>query len=259
MAAHSLFDLSGQVAWVTGATKGIGLAIAQTMAAAGAHLVVTSRRADACEAVVRGLRHGGAEAISLPGNISHLETLENLVASALAPWGRIDCLVLNAAINPYFGPLAGIDEGAFDKIMTANVKSALLLCNKVIPGMAKRGGGSVIIVSSIAGLRGHAKLGAYSISKAANMQLVRALAVEWGPKNIRVNGIAPGLVKTDMARALWQDERARNAVLARYPLGRLGEPEDIAGAAVFLAARAGAWVTGQTLVVDGGTTIMEGE
>ncbi len=258
MATQSLFDLSGQVAWITGATKGIGLAIAQAMAAAGARLAITSRRADACEAVVGDLRHGGAEAIAVPGNISHLETLDNLVAAALEPWDRIDCLVLNAAVNPYFGALAEIDESAFDKIMTANVKSALLLCNKVIPGMAKRGGGSVVIVSSIAGLRGHAKLGAYGISKAANMQLVRALAVEWGRKGVRVNGIAPGLVKTDMARALWQDERARTAVLTRYPLGRLGEPADIAGSAIFLAARASAWVTGQTLVVDGGTTIMEG-
>lgn len=255
MQQNKLFDLSGKVAVVTGATKGIGRAIAEAMAAHGAKLVISSRKPERCEATAAAIKAAGGEAIALPCNVSDLKALEGLVAGSLEKWGRIDILVCNAAVNPHFGPLAEIDEEAYDKIMDTNVKSNLWLCKLAIPQMAERRDGVVILVASIAGFRGYDKLGAYALSKAADMQLARNLAVEWGGHNIRVNCLAPGLVRTDMARALWEDPEASARAVAAYPLGRLGEPEDLAGAAVFLASRAGAWVTGQTIVVDGGVTI----
>ena len=187
------FDLSGQVAVITGSSKGIGRAAAEIMASLGAKVVISSRKADACEAVAAGIKKAGGEAIVIPCNISRKEEMEGLVKGTLDKWGRIDTLVCNAAVNPYFGPLAGISDDAFDKIMSSNIKSNLWLCNLALPGMAEKGGGSVVIVSSIGGLRGSAQLGAYGISKAADMQLTRSLAVEWGPKNIRINCVArPG-------------------------------------------------------------------
>jgi len=205
---------------------------------------------------------GGGEALALACNISHREDLQGLVDRTLEHWGRIDTLVCNAAINPYFGPLAEIPDDAYDQTMNANLRSNLWLCNMVIPRMALRAtgakGGTVILVSSIAGLKGQGKLGVYALSKAATMQLARSLAVEWGRSNVRVNTIAPGLVRTDMARALWDDPDHLAEALKGYPLGRIGEPQDIAGAAVFLASRAGNFMTGQTLVIDGGTTVMGG-
>ena len=258
MTDPDLFSLHGQVAVVTGASKGIGRAIAEAMAGAGAKVVISSRKGEACEEVAGAINEGGGEAIALACNISHKSDLQGLVDRTLEHWGRIDTLVCNAAINPYFGPLAEIPDEAYDQTMNANLRSNLWLCNMAIPGMAARGGGSVILVSSIAGLKGQGKLGVYALSKAATMQLARSLAVEWGRSNIRVNTIAPGLVHTDMARALWDDPDRLASALESYPLGRIGEPQDIAGAAVFLASRAGNFMTGQTLVIDGGTTVMGG-
>ena len=255
---QNLFDLSGKAAVVTGSTKGIGKAIAEAMAAAGAKVVISSRKAEACAAAASAIEEGGGTAIALPCNISRKAELRALVDRTLDRWGRIDVLVCNAAVNPHFGPLAEITDAAYDKTLDTNVKSTLWLCNMVIPQMAARNDGVVIIVSSIGGLKGHAKLGAYAISKAADIQLARNLAVEWGRSNVRVNCIAPGLVRTDMARALWEDSENLARALETYPLGRIGEPEDIAGAAVFLAARAGSFITGQTIVIDGGTTIASG-
>ncbi|MEE9211016.1 MAG: SDR family oxidoreductase, partial [Kiloniellales bacterium] len=200
----------------------------------------------------------GGAALALACNIAHKGDLQGLVDRTLEHWGRIDTLVCNAAVNPYFGPLAEIPDEAYDKTMNVNLRSNLWLCNMVIPQMATRGGGAVVLVSSIAGLKGQGKLGVYALSKAAAMQLARSLAVEWGRSNIRVNTIAPGLVRTDMARALWDDPDRLAQALESYPLGRIGEPQDIAGAAVFLASRAGNFMTGQTLVIDGGTTVMGG-
>ena len=258
MGYQNLFSLQDKVAVVTGSSKGIGKAIAEAMAAAGAKVVISSRKAGPCEALADAINEGGGAAMALACNISEKADLQALVDGTLKRWGRIDALVCNAAVNPYFGPLAEIPDEAYDKILDTNVKSNLWLCNMTIPQMAERHDGAVIIVSSIAGLKGHGKLGAYAISKAADNQLARNLAVEWGRSNVRVNCIAPGLVRTDMARALWEDPDNLARALETYPLGRIGEPEDIAGAAVFLASRAGNFVTGQTLVVDGGTTISSG-
>lgn len=250
-----LFDLSGRVAIITGSTRGIGLAIARAYAARGAKVAISSRKAGACTAVRDAIVAEGGEAIAVSANISSKEQLSELVRETLAAYGKIDVLVCNAAVNPYFGPTLGIPDDAFDKIMNANVRSNVWLCNMVLPEIAKVGGGSCVIVSSVAGLRGTAMLGAYALSKAADMQLARNLAVEWGPKNVRVNCIAPGIVKTDFARALYEDPAVYAAALKLYPIGRLGEVEDISGIAVMLAARAGAFVTGQTIVADGGMTI----
>lgn len=258
MSLEDLFGLKGRVAVITGSTKGIGKAIAEAFADAGAKVVISSRKAEACEAVAGAITAAGGEAIALPCNISDLDQLGALVDRTLEHWGRIDTLVCNAAVNPYFGPLAEITESAYDKIMDTNVKSNLWLCNRAIPQMAERGDGCVIIVSSIGGLKGHDKLGAYALSKAADLQLARNLAVEWGRSNVRVNCIVPGLVRTDFARALWENPATYAQAIESYPLGRIGEPDEIAGTAVYLASRAGSFVTGQGLVVDGGATISGG-
>jgi NAD(P)-dependent dehydrogenase (short-subunit alcohol dehydrogenase family) len=249
------FDLTGQVAVITGSSRGIGRSIAETMAALGAKVVVSSRKAEACEEVASAITKDGGQAIVIPCNISRKEEIETLIKGTLKQWGKIDTLVCNAAVNPYFGPLVNIPDDAFDKIMSSNIKSNLWLCNLAIPEMAARGGGNAIIVSSIGGLRGSGMLGAYGISKAADFQLARSLAVEWGPKNVRVNCIAPGLVKTDFARALWEDEKRLKPRLETTPLRRIGDPDDIGGIAAFLASRAAAFMTGTVIVADGGVTI----
>lgn len=249
------FDLTGQVALVTGSSRGIGRSIAEIMAAMGAKVVVSSRKADACEEVAQSIKKAGGEAHVIACNIGRRPDVEGLVKGTIDKYGKIDALVCNAAVNPYFGPLSGIADDQFDKIMETNVRSNLWLANLAIPGMAERGGGTVTIVSSIGGLRGSAKLGAYGISKAADFGLARALAVEWGEKNIRVNAIAPGLVKTDFARALWEDEANLKKRLVTTPLRRIGEPDDIGGIAAFLASPAAAFITGQVIVADGGVTI----
>jgi NAD(P)-dependent dehydrogenase (short-subunit alcohol dehydrogenase family) len=258
MKPAEMFDLTGKVAIVTGATKGIGKAIAEALAGAGARVVISSRKAAMCDQVAAAINGDGGTAIAVPCNISSLDDLRRLVDATLDAWGRIDVLVCNAAVNPYYGPMAEVPESAYDKTMDTNVKSNLWLCNMAIPNMAERRDGVVILVSSISGLKGHDKLGIYALSKAADFQLVRNLAVEWGHANIRVNCIAPGLVRTDFARRLWEDPAAHDRAVAGYPLGRLGEPEDIAGAALFLAAPTGAFMTGQVLVIDGGVTIASG-
>ncbi len=253
--SDDLFDLAGKVAVVTGSTRGIGRGIAEQFAKRGARVVISSRKADACEAVRDAIVASGGDAIAVPCNISEKAQLEALVAKTREAFGGIDILVCNAAVNPYYGPLAGIDDDAYDKIMNSNVRSNLWLCNMALPHIAARGGGAVVIISSIAGLKGTRLLGAYGLSKAADFQLARNLAVEWGPKKITVNAIAPGVIKTDFAKALYEDPKTQEFVTRQYPIGRLGVVDDVSGVAVMLASRAGAFVSGQGIVVDGGTTI----
>ena len=252
---NSLFDLSEKVAIVTGSTKGIGLAIAEALAQAGAKVIISSRKADKCEEVASQIRGEGLEAAAIPCHIGKREDVEHLVSETKRLYGQIDVLVCNAAVNPYYGPMAKLTDEAFTRVIDSNVRSNLWLSNLVLPDMAERKDGSVIIVSSIGGLKGSLNLGIYAISKAADFQLARNLAVEWGPHNIRVNCIAPGLVRTDFARTLWENKEILTKAESGTPLRRIGEPEDIAGAAVFLASRAGRWMTGQVMVIDGGVTI----
>jgi dehydrogenase/reductase SDR family protein 4 len=254
--SRSPFDLQGKVAFVTGATRGIGRSIAEEMARAGAKVVVSSRKAEACEAVRAEFERQGWPVIAQPCNVSRKEELHALVDRTVATWGPIDIAVANAAANPYYGPLTQLPDETFDKIFTNNVKSVLWLAGMTLPAMAERGGGSFITVGSIGGLLSSTVIGAYGVSKAADHQLVRNLAAEWGPKNVRVNAIAPGLIKTDFARALWQDDKRRKEREAITPLRRLGEPREIGGIAVFLASEAASFITGQVIVADGGVTIV---
>jgi NAD(P)-dependent dehydrogenase (short-subunit alcohol dehydrogenase family) len=254
--SDSFFDLTGKTAIVTGSTKGIGRAIAEALARAGASVVISSRKADACEEVSAALQKADLKAISIPCHIGKREDIENLVTETKRRLGKIDILVCNAAVNPHYGPMATLPDDAFVKVMDSNVRSNWWLCNLSLPDMAARKDGAVIIVSSIAGLKGSLNLGIYAISKAADFQLARNLAVEWGPSNIRVNCIAPGIVRTDFARALWENPAILAKTEEATPLRRVGVVDDIAGAAVFLASRAASWMTGQTLVIDGGVTVV---
>lgn len=252
-----LFSLAGKVAVITGSSRGIGKAIAERMAEAGARVVISSRKAEPCRVVAEAINaeRGAERAIAIAANISSKEDLRHLVDETMRQFGRIDVLVCNAASNPHYGPMAGIGDDQFRKILENNVIANHWLINFVAPQMIERMDGVVIIVSSVGGLRGSAVIGAYNISKAADFQLARNLAVEYGPHNVRVNCIAPGLVRTDFARALWEDPERLHKVNTLVPLRRIGEPDEIAGAAVFLASRAGSFITGQSIVVDGGATI----
>lgn len=252
---NPLFDMTGKVALITGSTKGIGRAIAEQMAKCGAKVVISSRKADACEQVANELKAAGYEALAVPCHVGRKEDLQHLVDCTLAAWGQIDVLVCNAATNPIYGPSSEVSDEAFERIMTTNVQGTFWLCNRVLPHMAERGQGAVVMLSSIAGLRGNTVIGTYGVSKAAEAALARNLAVEWGPKGIRVNSIAPGLVRTDFARALLEDEVRLKQAQERTPLRRVGEPIDIAGLAVFLSTPASAYITGQVIVADGGETV----
>ena len=252
----SLFSLDGKVAVITGSSRGIGQAIAERMAEAGARVVISSRKADACAAVAERINaaHPGA-AIAQAANISSKDDLRRLVDAATAAFGGVDILVCNAATNPFFGSLIDIGDDQFRKVLENNIISNNWLVQMVVPGMVERKDGTIIIVSSIGGLKGSTVLGAYAISKAADMQLARNLACEYGKHNIRVNCIAPGLIKTDFAKALWDNPETLKACTARSPLLRIGIPDEIAGAAVFMGSKAGDFMTGQTMVIDGGATI----
>jgi NAD(P)-dependent dehydrogenase (short-subunit alcohol dehydrogenase family) len=255
----NLFDLSGKTAIVTGSSRGIGRAIAVEFARHGANVVVSSRKQSACDAVAAAINaERPGHAIAVAASIAVRSELERLVAQSRETFGEIDILVCNAASNPYFGPMSGITDEQFEKIFRNNVLSSHWLAGLVAPGMIERRDGAIILISSVGGLRGSPVIGAYNVSKAADMQLARNLAVEYGSANIRVNCIAPGLVRTDFARALWEDADNLAAALKGTPLRRIGEPEDIAGIAVLLASPAGRYITGQTIVADGGATITMG-
>jgi len=253
----TLFSLAGKVAIVTGSSRGIGKAIAERMAEHGAKVVISSRKPEPCAEVATAInaKYGAGSAISVPANISSKDDLKHLVDETTRQLGKVDIVVCNAASNPYYGPMAGIEDDQFRKILENNVIANHWLINFAAPQMIERKDGAIIIVSSIGGLRGSPVIGAYNISKAADFQLARNLAVEYGPHNIRVNCIAPGLIKTDFAKALWENPETLKRATSTTPLRRIGEPDEIAGAAVFLASPAGSFLTGHGLVVDGGATI----
>ena len=257
MRVSPLFDLAGKVAVVTGSSRGIGRAIAFRLADHGAKVVVSSRKLEACTEVVKEIEaaHGRGRATAIECNISSKAALQALADGARERFGRIDVLVCNAASNPHYGPMSSLSDDAFHKVLQNNIVSNHWLIQMVAPEMIARRDGSIIIVSSIGGLKGSLAIGAYNISKAADFQLARNLAVEFGPHNVRVNCIAPGIIKTEFARALWEDPAVMERVNSSTPMRRIGEPDEIAGAAVFLAASASAFMTGQAIVIDGGTTI----
>jgi NAD(P)-dependent dehydrogenase (short-subunit alcohol dehydrogenase family) len=253
----SLLDLSGKVAVITGSSRGIGRAIAERMAEQGAKVVISSRNIEPCREVAASInaKYGDGRAISITANISAKEQLQHLVDETVRAFGQIDILVCNAASNPHYGPMRTITDEQLRKILDNNIVSNHWLITLVAPQMVTRKDGSIIIVSSIGGFRGSPVIGTYCISKAADLQLARNLAVELGPHNVRINCIAPGLIRTDFARALWENPEVLKQRNAQTPLGRIGEPDEIAGAAILLASQAGSFITGQTIVVDGGITI----
>ena len=251
----NLFDLSGKVAIVTGSSRGIGRAIAEGFAEAGARVVISARNEAPCEETAAAIRAKGGAAIAVTARISDHAQLENLVAKTRAEWGGVDILVCNAAINPHYGRLEDMTDQVFERMMTNNVLSNLWLSKLVVPDMKARRDGSIIFISSVGGLKSSTVIAMYGVTKAADIALCRSLAAEWGPEGVRVNCIAPGLVETAFARALYEDPERRARREAETPLRRLGQPEDIAGAALLLASRAGAFITGQTIVVDGGVMI----
>ena len=250
----NLFDLTGKVALLTGASKGMGLAMAEALAEHGARVVISSRKLDQCELAAGAIneRCGDGTAIAVACNIGHKDQLENLVNETHEKLGPIDVLVCNAGINPFYGPMSEIPDWAFDKIMGSNVRSNHWLCQMVAPDMVEKGAGSIIITSSTGAFHPSDVLGTYNISKIAELGLVRNLAMELGPRGIRVNAICPGTIKTDFARVLWETEEAARGVIAATPLRRIGEPDDLQGVAVFLASDASGHMTGQALTVCGG-------
>ena len=258
-----MFDLRGKNAIITGSSKGLGKSIATAMALHGANVVISSRKADVCQATADEINNSETapiygekgKAIVIPCNISDKTALEMLVEDTRSQLGKIDILVCNAASNPFFGSIKDIPDDAFEKIMNNNIKANHNLCQMVIPEMMERKDGSIIIVSSIGGLNASPVIGAYNISKAADIMLVKNYALEFGQYNIRTNAIAPGLFRTDFAKALWENPEILKQSTATCPMKRIGEPDEIGGAAVFLASQAGSFVNGHTLVIDGGTVV----
>ena len=253
----SLFNLKNKSILITGSSRGIGKSIAHQCALHGANVIISSRKLDACEKTANEINNevGNEVAFPIVANISDESQLDLLVESTRKQLGKIDVLICNAATNPFMGSMLDMPSEKFDKVMNNNIKSNQVLCNLVLPEMIDRNDGAIIIISSIAAIKGSPILGAYNISKAADVMIVKNIAAEFGNKNIRANSIAPGLIKTDFAKALWENPDILKAVLSTTPMQRIGEPNEIAGVAVMLASDAGNYINGQTIVVDGGTTI----
>lgn len=250
----TLFDLSGRTALVTGATQGLGLAIAQALAAHGARVIVSDRDAAACARTADALREAGHEATGLAADLAQADSIGALCSAA----GAVDVLVCNAGIQGPAGPIAAATDADWQQVMDINLRAAVHLTSRLVPGMAARGEGSVVLMASIASLRGNGAIGLYGVSKAALAQLARNLAVEWGPQGVRVNAVSPGMIRTPLAASLMTDQAFMARRLQATPLRRVGEPHEIAGVVVMLASRAGGFITGHNLVVDGGTTISDG-
>lgn len=253
-----MFSLAGKCALVTGATRGIGLAIARAYGQAGARVAISSENLEDCQEVAAALAREGIDAWPVSADLSQQADVDALAAAVIDRFGGLDALVCNAGIAPHMGPLASASAADWEATLTVNLRSAVWLTSALLPAMAARGGGSVVLMASIAGVRGNKALGLYGLSKAALAQLARNLAVEWGPANVRVNAISPGVIHTDFARPLTEMPLVMEKRLALTPLRRVGTPEEIAGLALLLAAPAGGFITGQNLIVDGGTTIGDG-
>ncbi len=249
------YDLTGKIALVTGGTRGIGRAIATALARSGAHVIVSSRKEAAVTATVESLGAEGLRGEGIPANVGRLDELNALADRVLAAHGALDILVNNAATNPVYGPSVDTTPEAFAKIMDVNLRAPFELAKRFYPSMAARGGGSIINISSIGGVSPEPNLGIYSVSKAALLSLTQVLAREWGKDKVRVNAICPGLIKTDFSHALWGNEQVLSHVLRNQPIPRMGEPDDIAGLALFLASDAASFCTGGTYMADGGYTI----
>jgi NAD(P)-dependent dehydrogenase (short-subunit alcohol dehydrogenase family) len=256
--SESLFSLQGQVVLVTGATGGLGSAIVQTCAQQGAAVVLSDLPGERLDAATAALREHGHEVLAVPGDLAGADTPAHLFHSARSWRGRVDTVVCNAGIQGPAGPLGEADDQAWQQVLHINLRSAAALSAAAAPQMARQGGGSLVFMASIAGLRGNARIGLYGLSKAALAQLARNLAVEWGPKNVRANAVSPGLVDTPLATQLLADATFMQRRLAATPLRRVGQPREVAGVVAMLASAAGAFITGQNLVVDGGTLISDG-
>jgi dehydrogenase/reductase SDR family protein 4 len=246
------FRLDGKIALITGASKGIGAAMARGLAESGAQVVLSSRKLEAVDATAQALRDDGLDAIGIAANMGNLDDIHALVEQTVDRYRGIDIIINNAATNPVYGPLQDTDMGAFDKIVDVNLKGPFELCKTAYPILKQRGGGSIIHISSIGGLRPESGIGIYSVSKAAIINLTRAMAQDWGTDNIRVNAICPGLIKTRFSEALWKDPATQQRFVNQIPLGRIGEPEDLAGLAVYLASDASNYCSGGIYMVDGG-------
>ncbi len=250
-----LFDLSGRVAIVTGSSRGLGLASARGMAEQGAKVVISGRKPEACEAAVAEIRASGGEAIAVPCNIGRKDELQRVVDTANEQWGRVDIVMANAAIHPWIGSVLDLKDETFNKFMQVNVQSSIWLAQMTVPGMLERGYGRFIVVASIVGLLGDPVTGTYGLTKAADMQFVRNLAMEFASRGVTANCIAPGTFKTEMARSQWEDETLVRWYNDRNPSKRFGEVDELAGLAVMLASPSGGYINGQTIAVDGGHTI----
>lgn len=252
------FSLTGEVAIITGASRGIGRAIALRLAQAGARVTVCSRKLENVEKVAEEIRAAGGEALAVQAHVGYADQVEAMVERAVEAFGRVDIAVNNAATNPHFGPILTADEGQWDKILDTNLKSVFRVAKAVAPHMKARGGGKIINVASVAGLRPFPAMGIYSVSKAGVIMLTQVLALELASDNIQVNCIAPGVIKTRFSQVLWQTPQLAEPILKGTPLGRFGKPEDVAGLALFLASPASDYVTGAVFVVDGGINVASG-
>ena len=252
----SLFNLKNKSFLITGSSKGIGKSIAFHAADHGAQVIISSRKIDACKETANEINeHCGAEvAFPIQANIAHEEELNDLVAQTNKLLGKIDVLICNAATNPFMGSMADIPSDAFDKVMNNNIKANHILTNLVTPQMIDRKDGVIIIISSVGGTIGSNLRGTDNTSKAADIQMVKNIAVEYGHHNIRANTVAPGLIRTDFARGLWENPVIHEQYTKTHPMRRIGEPDEVAGAVIMLASDAGKYINGQTIIVDGGAT-----